>query len=158
MLPETTPTRNAQRDFEDVDPDTSAVSDIWDMTPVMKHFWQAGCSMGRNPLALVAVVLARVLAMVDPAIQLPGVRDGAIGRRNALNLGVALVGASGQGKTSYIEESTALLLGDPHAQDDITGKPSTASTICGTPPQPTSLSKAPQNNNSGRSAAGSRTS
>jgi len=125
MLPETTPTRNAQRDFEDVDPDTSAVSDIWDMTPVMKHFWQAGCSMGRNPLALVAVVLARVLAMVDPSVQLPGVRDGAIGRRNALNLGVALVGASGQGKTSYIEESTALLLGDPHAQDDITGKPST---------------------------------
>jgi hypothetical protein len=114
----------AQADFADVDPDEDIVVNIWDKTPILMHVWTAAAAMGRNPLALLAVILTRVLAEVDPEVCLPGVRDGAIGRRNALNLGVALVGASGQGKTSYIEESVPLLLGD-HDQTAITGKPST---------------------------------
>lgn len=104
-LPETTPTKLAQSDFEDVDP----VADLWDKTDRLKHIAQAADSMGRNRLALLAVTLARVLHEVDPHVCLPGVRDGAIGSRAALNLGVALVGSSGQGKTSFARESMELL-------------------------------------------------
>lgn len=117
-LPETTPTRMAQTDFEDVDLE----ADLWDKTPRLKHVAQAADSMGRNRLALLGVLLARVLAEVDPEICLPGVRDGAIGSRASLNLGVALVGSSGQGKSAFERESRELLGRD---QKSIEGKPST---------------------------------
>jgi hypothetical protein len=117
-LPETTPTRMAQSDFEDVDLE----ADLWDKTPRLKHIAQAADSMGRNRLGLLAVTLARVLAEVDPHVCLPGVEDGAIGERAALNLGVALVGSSGQGKTTFTRRSMALLGRD---QKSIEGKPST---------------------------------
>jgi hypothetical protein len=117
-LPETTPTRLAQADFEDVDLE----ADLWDKTPRLKHIAQAADSMGRNRLALLGVTLARILAEVDPTVCLPGVEDGAIGSRAALNLGVAMVGSSGQGKTSFNRKSMELLGRD---QRNITGKPST---------------------------------
>lgn len=117
-LPETTPTRMAQADFEDVDIE----ADLWDKTVRLKHIAQAADSMGRNRLALLAVTLARVLAEVDPVVCLPGVQDGAIGSRAALNLGVALVGSSGQGKTAFSKNSELLLGRD---QESIERKPST---------------------------------
>ena len=104
-LPETTPTKMAQADFEDVEVEI----DIWGKTDVLAHVYTAARSGGRNPLAMLAVVVARVLHEVDPLIYLPGNRDGYIGGRAALNLGVALVGSSGQGKSFLKEESMALL-------------------------------------------------
>lgn len=118
VLPETTPTRLAQADFEDVDPEI----DLWDKTPRLKHIAQAADSMGRNRLALLSVTIARVLAEVHPSVCLPGIEDGAIGSRAALNLGVAMVGSSGQGKTSFARKSMELLGCD---QDFITKSPST---------------------------------
>lgn len=117
-LPETTPTKMAQSDFEDVHPE----EDIWDKTPRLKHVALAADHMGRNRLAMLAVTLARVLAEVDPSVQLPGGEDGFIGSRAALNLGVAMVGSSGQGKTTFGKMSLKLLGIDQKA---ITGKPST---------------------------------
>lgn len=117
-LPDTTPTRLAQADFEDVEVE----EDLWDRTPQLKHIAQAADSMGRNRLALLAVVLTRVLVEIDPGICLPGVRDGAIGSRAPINLGVAMVGASGQGKTTFSEESAELL---GREQKEFTRIPST---------------------------------
>lgn len=104
-LPDTTPTKLAQDDFKDVVIET----DLWDKTDRLKHVAIAADAMGRNRLALLAVTLTRVLHEVDPSIRLPGVRDGAIGSRAALNLGVALVGSSGQGKSQISAESKLLL-------------------------------------------------
>lgn len=105
VLPETTPTRMAQADFENVDIE----ADLWGKTPRLSHIAQAADSMGRNRLALLAVTLTRVLHEVHPDVKLPGVRDGAIGSRASLNLGVALVGSSGQGKSATLQESKVLL-------------------------------------------------
>lgn len=116
-LPATTPTRLAQADFEGVEE-----VDLWTKTDRLKHVAQAADSMGRNRLALLAVTLTRVLAEVDPHVCLPGVEDGAIGNRAALNLGVALIGASGQGKSAFSRNSE-LLLG--RSQQSIEGNPST---------------------------------
>ncbi len=118
VLPETTRTKLAQSDFSDVE---DAV-DLWTRTPQLAHIAQAADSMGRNRFALLAVVLTRILVEVDPGICLPGVRDGAIGSRAAINLGVALVGASGQGKTTFKDESEELLGRD---QQRLTRVPST---------------------------------
>lgn len=116
-LPETTPTKLAQADFEGVEE-----ADLWGKTERLKHIAQAADSMGRNRLALLAVTLTRILAEVDPHVCLPGVEDGAIGNRAAINLGVALVGSSGQGKSAFSRNS-ALLLG--RDQRMIEGNPST---------------------------------
>jgi len=115
-LPETTPTKMAQADFEDVDLEVH----LWDKTPRLAHVKQAADKLGRNPYAMLATVLARVLAEAPAGIYLPGAEDGGIGKRAALNLGVALVGSSGQGKTSIVEMSMALL-----ARDQIDHSPST---------------------------------
>lgn len=117
VLPETTPTKMAQADFEDVED-----ADLWGKTPRLKHIAQAADSLGRNRLALLAVTLARILAEVDPTVCLPGVRDGAIGTRAAINLGVALVGSSGQGKSTFKGASADLLNRD---QGHIEADPST---------------------------------
>lgn len=104
-LPETTPTRLAQTDFEDVDLEV----DLWGKTPRLKHVAQAADKMGRNRLATLSVLLARILAEAPAGIYLPGAGDGGVGKRAALNLGVALVGSSGQGKTMIIENTGDLL-------------------------------------------------
>jgi hypothetical protein len=116
-LPETTPTKMAQDDFKDVEPEV----DLWTLTPRLRHVKQAADKMGRNPFALLACLLTRILAEAPAGIYLPGSEDGAIGNRAALNLGVALVGTSGQGKTSIIRNSASLL----GPRDTIEGHPST---------------------------------
>ena len=108
-LPETTRTKLAQDDFKDIDDEI----DLWTRTPQLKHIAQAADSLGRNRLALLAVVLARVLVEVDPGVCLPGVEDGAIASRAPINLGVALIGASGQGKTTFTDKSAEVLGVDP---------------------------------------------
>jgi hypothetical protein len=118
VLPETTATRLAIEDFKDIEVET----DLWDKTPRLKHVAQAADALGRNRLALLSVLLTRILAEVDPGVALPGVQDGAIGSRAPLNLGVALVGSSGQGKTVF-NANSALLLG--RDQSAIEGNPST---------------------------------
>jgi hypothetical protein len=118
ILPETTPTKMAQADFEDIDLE----ADLWDKTPRLKHIAQAGDALGRNRLALLAATLARVLAEVPAGVYLPGSEDGYVGSRAALNLGVALVGSSGQGKTMLGDMSMSLLGVD---QRSILAHPST---------------------------------
>lgn len=120
VLPETTRTKMALADFEDVELEI----DLWDRTPQLRHIAQAADSMGRNRLALLAVVLTRVLVEVDPGVCLPGVRDGAIGSRAPINLGVAMIGASGQGKTTFQDESGDLL-GRRLEQEELIRIPST---------------------------------
>lgn len=117
-LPDTTPTKLAEKDFADVEEDI----DLWTATEQLAHIAQAADAVGRNRLAMLSVVLIRILAEVDPGVYLPGARDGAVGGRAALNLGVALVGSSGQGKTTFASESEALLGIDQKA---ITHKPAT---------------------------------
>jgi hypothetical protein len=105
ILPETTRTRLAIEDFKDI----GELDDLWTRTPQLKHIAQAADSLGRNRLALLAVVLTRILVEVDPGVCLPGVEDGAIASRAPINLGVALIGASGQGKTTFADKSAEVL-------------------------------------------------
>jgi len=125
-LPKTTPTKMAQADFADVDveADLNVDIDIWDKTDRLRHIAQAADSIGRNRLGLLAVTIARILAEVPAGIFLPGVEDGAISSRAALNLGVALVGTSGQGKSQFISNSRKVI-GRVAEQKRIEGNPST---------------------------------
>lgn len=116
VLPETTATKMAQSDFEDV----VTTDDLWTATPQLAHIAQAADSLGRNRMALLAAVIIRVLASVDAGVCLAGAQDGSVGSRAALNLGVALVGSSGQGK-STIQEQSGQLIPTP----GIESKPST---------------------------------
>ena len=118
-FPETSPTRSAIADFEGLTPEGEG-EDLWGATPQLRHIAQAADSLGRNRLSLLACVLARVLVRADPGVCLPGVEDGAIGSRAAINLGVALVGSSGQGKSTVYDKS-----GDLIPTPGVAGKPST---------------------------------
>jgi hypothetical protein len=110
ILPETTPTRLAQDDFKDI----GTIEDLWERSPQLKHISQAADAMGRNRLALLAATLSRILVEVDPGVCLPGIEDGGVGGRASINLGVALIGASGQGKTMIIQNSAKVLGIDPN--------------------------------------------
>lgn len=118
VLPETTRTRLAVADFEDIEIEEEI--DLWTQTPRLAHIAQAADNLGRNRLAMLAAVLIRVLARVDAGILLAGAQDGSVGSRAALNLGVALVGSSGQGK-STIQDQSGVLIPTPGVE----GKPST---------------------------------
>jgi hypothetical protein len=114
-LPETTPTRMAQADFEDIDLEV----DLWSKTDRLQHVAQAADSVGRNRLALLALVLVRVLHEAYPEICLPGVDEGGVASRTSLNLGVALVGSSGQGKT-MLNSLSRRLMSIPNSEIDFT--------------------------------------
>lgn len=115
-LPDSTPFRRAIEDFADI----STTGDLWTATPQFRHIAQAADNTGRNRLAMLAAVIVRILARVDAGVCLVGSEDGSVGSRAALNLGVALVGSSGQGK-STIQEKSGLLVPTP----GIEAKPST---------------------------------
>jgi len=117
-LPQTTPTKMAQADFEDVDLDV----DIWSKTRQLQHIKQVSDYMGRNPYALIAIVLARVLVEAPAGTCLPGAEDGCLGDRAAINLGVALVGSSGQGKSSMIQLGKKVLGRSQIDNDPSTGQ------------------------------------
>lgn len=119
-LPETTRTRLAQADFEDVE-EPEDEEDLWTASPQLRHIAQAADNIGCNPYALLSAVLTRILVQIDPEVQLVGSEDGSVGSRAALNLGVVLVGASGQGKTTIQEKSGELIPGTARFE----AKPST---------------------------------
>lgn len=110
ITPETTRTRLAIADFEGIgNPEEDDYEELWTATPQLRHIAQAADSINRNRRAMLAAVLARILVQIDPGVCLAGVEDGSIGSRAALNLGVALVGRPGQGKSVILEESRKLL-------------------------------------------------
>jgi hypothetical protein len=117
-LPDTTPTKMAQADFEDIDLEV----DLWGKTPQLQHIAQAADSDNQNRMALLMSVIVRILAEVPAGVYLPGNEDGYMHTRSAINLGVTLVGAVGQGKSELISSSRKLLGID---QSRITGVPST---------------------------------
>lgn len=106
-LPETTATKLAQADFADVE--VEEIEDLWEASPQLRHIAQAADCIGRNRLAMLAAVLVRILVQVEPRVLLAGAQDGSVGSRAALNLGVVLVGQSGQGKSTIQDESRKLL-------------------------------------------------
>lgn len=79
---------------------------IFEQTPVLRHIQQAAHSGVCIPEGLLGVVLARVLAEVPPHVMLPPV--GAL-RPASLNLGVAMVGRSGAGKSNTVLASRDVL-------------------------------------------------
>lgn len=104
-VPYSTPWRRAVEDFTEIEEDV----DLWSLTPQLKHVAQAADNIGCSRASMLAVTLLRVLVQVDPGVQLAGSRDGSVGSRASLNLGVVLLGASGQGKSTVAEASADLL-------------------------------------------------
>lgn len=79
--------------------------DLFDATPTLSAIRQAARAQAVGPEALLCVVLARVLAEAPPSVVLPPV----IGGPASLNLGVALVGKSGGGKSALLSVSRRVL-------------------------------------------------
>lgn len=71
-------------------------AEFWEARPALAHIRQAAHSRGRSPDAVLGVVLARVAALVPPWVTLPPL----VGTTATLDLAVALVAASGGGKSS----------------------------------------------------------
>lgn len=80
---------------------------IFDATPVLSHIRQAAHSRNLGSAATLLCVLGRVLADTPPGVLLPG--DKAVGVDASLNLGFALLGQSGGGKSAIIELSKEIL-------------------------------------------------
>jgi hypothetical protein len=79
---------------------------FWGLTPVLSHIRQAAYSRFLSPPSLLAYVLARVLVEVPVgSCYLPPT----VGARATLNLGFALVGSSGGGKSTLMETSRELI-------------------------------------------------
>lgn len=120
-LPDTTPTRLAQEDFADIEVGSDdEYEELWTASPQLRHIAQAADSVNRNRLAMLAAVLTRILVQTEAGICLAGVEDGSIGPRAALNLGVALVGRPGQGKTTILDTSRDLLPATGVYEKDLT--------------------------------------
>ena len=107
-------------------PDSSAADDfsepveahddpLFDATPVLAHVRQAAHSRMVSAPALLCYVLGRVLAEVPPGVDLPPT----IGSRAALNLGIAVVGESGAGKSALLSVSRELMGLSGMYQEDI---------------------------------------
>jgi hypothetical protein len=67
---------------------------IWDERPILRHLFDFARGRGAAPLAVLGVSLARIVAATPSNIVLPPL----IGSDGSLNLFVAFVGASGEGK------------------------------------------------------------
>jgi hypothetical protein len=89
--------------------------DLFDSTDILDAVKQAARAQAVGPEALLAVVLGRVLAELPPSVALPAT----IGGPASLNLGVALVGKSGGGKTALLSVSRRVLGSRGLAQKDI---------------------------------------
>lgn len=103
------PTPTAAEVFDDLQ------DELFDATPVLRHIRDAAHARLVGSQALLCYTLARVLADVPPHVTLPPV----VGGRASLNLGIAVVGGSGVGKSALLSVSRTLL-GLPGAwQEDI---------------------------------------
>lgn len=81
---------------------------VWEpssSTPILDHIRQAAHARLVSAPALLAYVLGRVLLDVPVSVQLPPT----IGSPASLNLGVAVVGGSGSGKSALLDVSRELL-------------------------------------------------
>lgn len=78
---------------------------IFDASPTLQHIRQAAHSRLLGSGAVLANVLGRVLAEVPPGVVLPPV----IGSAASLNLGFAMVGKSGDGKSTTFDCGTEVL-------------------------------------------------
>lgn len=85
--------------------DHDGYEDVFSATPVLSKVRAAAHSRLVSAPALLVYMLGRVLAELPPDVMLPPV----VGSRASLNLGGALVGASGSGKTATVEVSRELL-------------------------------------------------
>lgn len=86
----------------------NAADDFADLlltTPVLEHIRQAAHARLVSAPALLAYVLGRVLLDVRPDVYLPPT----VGSAASLNLGVAVVGGSGSGKSALLDVSRELL-------------------------------------------------
>ncbi|MGO4957913.1 hypothetical protein ACTQ49_11720 [Luteococcus sp. Sow4_B9] len=81
------------------------LENLFSATPTLEAIHQAAHSRLMPAPMMLACVLARVLAEVPASTMLPPV----VGGRASLNLGVALVGRSGDGKSATIEVSRELM-------------------------------------------------
>lgn len=81
------------------------VDTLFEATPVLQQIKTAAYSKMRGPEGLLATVLGRVLAEVPPDVVLPP----KVGDVASLNVGIALVGPSGGGKTSTLSLSAKVL-------------------------------------------------
>ncbi|NPC97885.1 bifunctional DNA primase/polymerase [Nocardioides sp. zg-DK7169] len=103
------PTPTAAEVFDDL------ADDLFDATPVLRRIRDAAHSRLVGSQALLCYVLARVLAELPPGVALPPV----VGGRASLNLGVAVVGGSGAGKSALLAVSRDLLGDVGQWQEDI---------------------------------------
>lgn len=103
------PTPTAAEVFDDLS------TSLFDATPTLRHIRDAAHSRLVGSQALLCVVLARVLAELPPSVTLPAV----VGGRGSLNLGIALVGGSGTGKSAQYAVSRELLGGVGFMQEEI---------------------------------------
>lgn len=67
---------------------------FWELSSTLQHVRDFARARRVSPWAMLGVVMARVLTMIPPSVQLPPL----VGGRASLNLFVGLVGASGKGK------------------------------------------------------------
>lgn len=101
----------AQNDFTDLDgatPELAAfdpLTDVFDATDTLGTIRQAAYARVLSAPALLGYVLVRILAQVPHTVRLPPV----VGSAASLNLGVAIVGDSGGGKSSTLDTSRDLL-------------------------------------------------
>ncbi|MBB4734883.1 hypothetical protein HDA30_000391 [Micrococcus cohnii] len=85
--------------------DHDGYEDVFSATPVLSKVRAAAHSRLVSAPALLVYMLGRVLAELPPDVMLPSV----VGSRASLNLGGALVGPPGSGKTATVEVSRELL-------------------------------------------------
>ncbi len=96
---------------------------FWTARPDLNHIRSAARARRLAPDAVLGAVLARFAASVDWRIRLPNI----VGRQGSLNLSVALIGPSGAGKGSSLDEAASLLRDLRQACDHKTGEASVGS-------------------------------
>lgn len=102
------PTGHDDADAEELELDT-----FWRTRPVLEHLHNFARARRVAPWAVLGVTLARVVAVVPPAVVLPSL----VGGHGSLNLFVGIVGRSGAGKgTAETAAEDALPLPDPIAK------------------------------------------
>ncbi|MCW2767956.1 MAG: hypothetical protein JWO11_3915 [Nocardioides sp.] len=88
---------------------------LFDATATLQHIRQAAHSRMVGAPALLCYMLGRVLTEVPPSVCLPPV----IGGRASLNLGIAIVGTSGAGKSAMLAVSRELFGLEGMYQEDL---------------------------------------
>lgn len=107
-------------DFEDV---KRGWERVFDASPVLRHVQQSAHASAGPATAMLGALIARVAAEVPVRVLLPGKREGSIGSRLVINIGVMIAADSGGGKSTSGRESEDLL---GFSQENIQRKPKTS--------------------------------